>query len=60
MAPHLLREQEVTYTNLYARAVDHFLFQNDEAQFGALLNQGPSHKQARNSSPERADIYVVS
>jgi len=58
MASHALQEQEVTHTCLYTGALDRFLFENDAV--GAVLHQGPSHKQAKKfSNPEQADIYIV-
>ena len=57
MASHNLRSQEVTYSCLYARALDRFIFEKD---FGAVLHQGPSRKQPGNMrNPEQADIYIV-
>ena len=57
MASYDLRSQEVTYSCLYTRALDRFIFEKD---FGAVLHQGPSRKQPGNMrNPEQADIYIV-
>jgi len=58
MASHALQEQEVTYTCLYAGALDRFLFENDAV--GAVLHQGPSHKQAKKSSNQSKLIFILS
>ena len=54
MASHALWEH-VTYSCLYARALDRFLFENDAV--GAVLHQGLSRKQMKKSrNPQQADI----
>lgn len=59
MASHMLRSQEVTYTCLYARALDRFIFEK-EIELGAVLHQGPSRKQkSKPGLPEQADIYIA-
>ena len=59
MSSHLLRSQEVTYSCLYARALDRFIFEK-EMELGAVLHQGPSRKQqSKPGSPEQADIYIA-
>ena len=61
MASSLLRSQEVTYSCLYARALDRFLFEKD-IELGAVLHQGPSRKQpAKPGHPEQAvsTLYYV-
>ena len=50
-----LRTCEITFTSLYTRALDRFLFPNDET--GACLHQFPCRK--RRSNPEVSDLYIV-
>ena len=54
MGSHALREH-VTYSCLYARALDHFLFENDAV--GAVLHQGLSHKQMKNTVTKSKLIF---
>ena len=58
MASSPLRTQEMTFSCLFARALDRFLFERDN--FGAVLHQVPSRKRDNTSGPsEMADIYIV-
>lgn len=56
-----LRNAEVTYSALFARLLDRFLFEDgDDAVVGACLHQGPVRKQVgRRGNPEAADMYVM-
>ena len=51
-----LRSCELTFTSLYARALDRFLFPNDKT--GACLHQFPCRCK-RSSHPEVTDLYIV-
>lgn len=58
MASLSVRSQEVTFSCLYARALDHFLFEDKD--LGAVLHQGPSRKREHtHGTAEIADIYIV-
>ena len=60
MASHDLRSSEVMFTCLYARALDHFIFDGNELELGAVLHQGPSRKWSKQQgNPELADIYIA-
>ncbi len=50
---------ELTYTSLYSRALDNFLFSEDFCE-GASLHQFPSRIRKDQQSIERSDITVVS
>ena len=50
-----LRMFEITFTSLYARALDRFLF--PDAKAGACLHQFPCRK--RTSQPEVSDLYIA-
>ena len=52
-----LRTSEVTQTALLARALDRFLFPDDEVEAGACVHQLPVHGTV--STPECADFYVL-
>ncbi len=53
---------EITYTSLFSRALDNFLFSEDFCEKGASLHQFPSRirKDDDQRTIERADITVVS
>ena len=53
-----MRGSELTYTSLYGRELDRFLFTDTDKQLGAVLHQVPSRCQE--TTPEQADIiYIV-
>ena len=52
-----LRSAEATFTCLYARAIDRFVFPNEAT--GACLHQVPCRKRTNSGSPEMADVYII-
>ena len=52
-----IRSQELTFSSLYARALDRFLFRDESV--GACLHQGPVRKEGTRGCPEASDVYVI-
>ena len=50
-------ELRSTFTYLYTRAIDRFVFPNEAT--GACLHQVPCRKRKNSGSPEMADVYIV-
>ena len=59
LAQENVRSSELAFSSTLARQIDRFLFDDKQADIGAVLHQGPVDKRPKKpGNPDAADMYI--